>query len=319
MSDASDMAAGAHPPDPGTPPPPVTPPVTPPAAPPVTPPVMDVATTFTMDQWKDILPADSREWSAVKEATTPQELMDKFGYFQSRLGRSLTIPDEKATPEQRTEFLGKLRAKVPELLDMPLQDDTEGINDLFSRLGRPEDSTGYETPTFDMVEGVNVDNSQIDAFKEIAHKYNLTKAQFKGVVQDFLGGALEQSNTAQSQFNQDKKELVTEWGATYDHKLAKALRVAQQFFPDTGLAGSITGGTVGAGTLRNLEALASQLGAEGQQLVGEQGAEGLNTPQELREQAMELMDRIKEAPMGDAREALIQKRLQLLKVANAVR
>ena len=139
---------------------------------------------ITLENWKDILPADTREWDRVQQAKTPKDLMDSFGYFMNKAGKSLAIPGENATDEQRSEFLGKLRAQVPELLDMPMMDDVEGVAELFTRLGKPEDTTGYQTPEFDLVDGVTVNNDQLDAFKTIAHKYNLTKAQFNGIMKD---------------------------------------------------------------------------------------------------------------------------------------
>ena len=270
---------------------------------------------FTMDNWKEMLPQDAREWDAVKNAKTPKDLMDTFGYYQTRAGRSINIPGENATESDRMEFLTKLRSHVPELLDMPQMDDIDGMDDLYVKLGKPEDVTGYQTPEFEMVDGVQVDANQVDAFKQLALKHNLSKSQYNGLVKDFLGQSIEVSNAAQTKFNTELTGLSEEWGQAYDVKVSKAQKVAEQFFPNTDLGKLIADGAVGAGTLRDLEALASQLGTEGQQMVGQQGGTGINTPQELRDQAGELMARILDTPPGDTRNALIQKRLKMLQSA----
>lgn len=114
----------------------------------------------------------------------------------------------------------------------------------------------------------------------------------------------------------DLGALKAEWGATYEGNVSKAARIAQQFFPNSGLTDAIKENAVGAGTLRDLNALAMQLGSEGQQLIGERGAGGANTPQELRDQANELANKIREMTPGPSREALIQKRMALLTSAD---
>jgi hypothetical protein len=72
---------------------------------------------------------------------------------------------------------------------------------------------------------------------------------------------------------------------------------------------------VGAGALRNLKALVAQLGAEGQQLVGQVNSAGANTPMELREQAGELLTKITAMNHGAERQRMIDKRIKLLQAA----
>ena len=272
--------------------------------------------SFTMGEWKKIIPEEFQGMQDIKDAQTPKDLFNSYAYYRNKVGSSINIPGENATEQERSDFLSKLRNQVPQLLDMPEAEDADGMSNLYQRLGRPEDREGYDVPTFELEDGVKMNDDQIDKFKDIALKYNLTKSQFQGVLQDYLGGGLEAANAGQVAFRKEMDELKGEWGEAYDYRVKQTLAIAKEFFPNTGLPDMIEAGTVGAGSLRDLNALVAQLGSEGQQLVGQVNSQGANTPQELRDQAAELLTKITTMNPGQERQRAIDKRVKLLQAAN---
>ena len=272
--------------------------------------------SFTMEDWKKIVPEEFLQMQDVKDAKTPKDLFNNYAYYRNKVGKSIAIPTDESSDEERADFLGKLRTGVPQLLDMPDADDAEGLANLYGRLGRPEDISGYDAPQFELEDGVKMNEDQINGFRSIALKHNLTQAQFKGVLQDYLGGGLEAANAGQVAFNKEMEGLKKDWGEAYQHKVDQSLAIAKEFFPNTGLAKMIENGTVGAGSLKDLNALVTQLGAEGQQLVGDVNSEGANTPAELRDQASALLTKITTMNPGAERQRAIEKRIKLLQAAS---
>jgi hypothetical protein len=118
----------------------------------------------------------------------------------------LTLPGKDATPEQWSEFYGKL--------------------------GRPEKSADY---------GLTVRDGEDAAFvgevAEVMHKYGLTKEQALGLQKELsekadgrLSAAEQQKQAAQDAKNQaEQTELKTELGDRYDGQIELAKRAVRQF------------------------------------------------------------------------------------------
>ncbi len=111
----------------------------------------------------------------------------------------------------------------------------DGVWDQTARekLGIPRSPDGYMLQRPDLPEGITYDEAFEKAALPIAHKLGLTPGQVQGLL-DFYAG--HQSQAFQSSLKgrlddetQSAAALRTEWGPSYDTKLASAARAARYF------------------------------------------------------------------------------------------
>ena len=151
-------------------------------------------------------PLDSFEDSSLAEYATTKGF-DKAGFEgvvksyshlekmmgADKAGRTVTLLGDDATPEQKSEFFGKL--------------------------GRPESADKY---SFALPEGA--DTTRLDALRTTAHELGLSDAQFNGLATadaEYNGSAAEEgeSNNALAA-KEAETSLRKEWGAAYDNRVA---------------------------------------------------------------------------------------------------
>ena len=142
--------------------------------------------------WKDPL-------AAVESAYNLEKLI---GF--DKAGRTLVIPGEDATPEQRAAFN--------------------------SKLGVPENAEGYKLP---VPEGMD------DGFSKVAakwfHENGVPAKAAEGVVKAYneysAAQQAEQARAFSVQSNQEFDEVKAEWGAAYNERIELARRGLVQFLP----------------------------------------------------------------------------------------
>lgn len=187
---------------------PITPPVTPaaPAAPVITPPAAPVADPTP--------PAPA----------APQSWLDKLSpedraYAESKGWKSDTPPDALFTSYKNLEKVwGADKAGRAIMLPKDAS-DTEALNAIFDKLGRPADPSGYEIV---LPEGAPTDFA--DKAKGWFHKAGLTGDQAKAVTQAYQAAELEAAQEIEQRDVRDKAALETEWGAEYTQKVEIAKR-----------------------------------------------------------------------------------------------
>ena len=113
-------------------------------------------------------------------------------------------------------------------------DDADGWNALYSRLGRPESPDKYELP---VPEGD--DGSFAQAVAPVLHELGLTSKQAKGLAEwwnETSGARIEQEREAFVQKSeQDFAALRREWGAAADQNVDLAKRALVRFGQDAGI------------------------------------------------------------------------------------
>lgn len=115
--------------------------------------------------------------------------------------------------------------KIP----MPVNPTDEDLDRIYSRLGRPEDSKGYNIE----VDGNIITEEVASNYADIAHKLRLTPDQAKGVL-DYYKSNVERSDAATMEQVEVAREntesvLKQEWGRAYEQKVQAASSVAQEF------------------------------------------------------------------------------------------
>ena len=282
----SEPAAATPAPDAGADPSSPTGPEAPPA--PASPPETPAAAPPTAPDWRDGLPDDIANHALVREAPDLASLAKQAIDMQSYQGQSIRIPSEHASAEEQAAFREKLRQHVPNLVEADLS-NPEAAREFQRRMGLPEEASGYQRPSFEAPDGVELDYSMLDTFQPIAHKYGLTQAQFEGIAQEITAGNVAAGIQAQQAHIESMEGLQKEWGYAFESKMRNVRAVAgilSEHIP------GFDAERAGASTLRALDAIAERLGPEGSSLSNEadgSGGQPVMTPREAEARRQEIL------------------------------
>tara|TARA_R100000315_G_C5216802_1_gene129633 strand:+ start:433 stop:1257 length:825 start_codon:yes stop_codon:yes gene_type:complete len=118
---------------------------------------------------------------------------------------------------------------------IPLPKTDEEKNELYSKLGRPEDATNYEVQVPETHQQY-FRNETIDEFKNVAHKIGLNNEQVNALMDFQLGQIDNELQLQGSNLSVQKEEveasLKKEWGFDYDKNLRAAQRALQVYGDD---------------------------------------------------------------------------------------
>ncbi len=164
-------------------------------------------------------------------------------------------------------------------------DDAEGWNAVYQRLGRPDTPDAYELP---VPEGD--DGSFLKVAAPWLHEIGLSKRQAQALASKwnaYAGDVAKQQETATAaKFDADLAGLKTEWGAAHDQRMELARRAFAQFGKEAGLdegAWDQIAGAVGAAPLLKLWSAVGSKFAEGSFVSGDGGGSGFKrTPAEAQ-------------------------------------
>ena len=115
--------------------------------------------------------------------------------------------------------------KVP----LPVNPTEEDLDNIYSKLGRPESADGYEIG----VDGNIITEDVARSYADVAHKLRLTPDQANGILEYYRGlttQASEMTSEAETQQrNNVEMSLRKEWGDDFDARISDAGRVAREF------------------------------------------------------------------------------------------
>ena len=131
----------------------------------------------------------------------------------------------------------KSYSELEKFASKSVQDMTPGEKDkFFKRLGLPESSEEYELSSVVMPEGFTRDADADKAFKELAHKLKLTKAQAKELHEyaskTGAGAVISARQSIAKKREEAESKLRGEWGADFDGNLRGAQEVIRKFGDD---------------------------------------------------------------------------------------
>ncbi len=114
-------------------------------------------------------------------------------------------------------------------LPLPANPTDADLDNIYSKLGRPESADGYEIAP----DGVIVTEDVAKSYSEMAHTLRLTPDQASGILEYYKGiasSASEMSIEAETQQrNSTEMALRQEWGDEFDARLSDAGKIAKQF------------------------------------------------------------------------------------------
>lgn len=115
--------------------------------------------------------------------------------------------------------------KIP----LPHNPTDEDLDNIYSRLGRPENAEGYSIEA----DGQILNEEAVSGYKDVAHKLRLTPEQASGVLEYYKAvslGSMEQMQASQSEsMAKVETELKSEWGDAYESKVTAAANVVREF------------------------------------------------------------------------------------------
>ena len=142
------------------------------------------------------------------------------GYLEANkmISSSIRIPTEDTAPEKVEAFYEKLK-DVPGVVRIS---DDGNLDDVFSKLGRPEEATGYQLEAPD-----DVDPSDLAEFQTIAHKTGLNNQQAQLLFNSLRAGVEAQKEEMFSQREKAEEALKSMWGESYNERLDGADKAVQ--------------------------------------------------------------------------------------------
>jgi hypothetical protein len=250
-----------------------------PEAPPSVPPPTLLAEPEPAGDWKEQLPTELREHHSLQNISDVGTLAKTMIHAQSMVGaEKIAVPGKWATDDDWT--------------------------DVYNKLGRPDDATGYE---FDFGDA-DTDTEFVDGFRSVAHEVGLSDRQAQKLAGWYMDTMAQNSPEAmETDVEAAKAEteaaLRKEFGRAFDDRLALGDRMLGEFAAD----GLMDVKTLDGLPLVNNEAFIktiisaahyiSESVAE-DRLVGEKGGGGM-TPGEADKEIQNLMR--EDSPYWDAR------------------
>lgn len=262
--------------------------------------------------WRDNLPENIRDHASLKDVKDVGSLADQFVNAQSLLGNSIRVPGPDASAESLTEFHGKLMEKVPGLIPTPDPENSDVMNVLFKKMGRPDDPAGYEHP-----EGV--DATKMGDFAKLAHEAGLTKKQYTDILTSVANFTADKKETASQEQEEGMRKLKQEWGIVFEDNMKMVANVMKATDAPKEWAQLAADGLLPAGAIKWLHDIGTRLGAEGINFDKDQFTSRLS-PAEAKAQAEEMIGN-REGPYWDAshpqHKEYIQRYTELLRAAAA--
>lgn len=128
--------------------------------------------------------------------------------------------------------LEKMRG-VPEDRLLKLPEGEDGWDEVYKKLGKPENPDGY---SFEAKEGMELDQERLDWFSNMAHGLNLNKQQHNKLVEaayDYESNIIKSYEEGQQQEREiAMNKLKDSWGNAYDERLELGKRAVRAFVDD---------------------------------------------------------------------------------------
>lgn len=268
--------------------------------------------------WREGLPEDLRAAPALQDIADIPALAKSFVETKAFAGNAIRPPGPEASEEQRADFYRKLQQHAPDLIPKPNPDDPETLEAVARAMGKPAEATAYVAPQ--TAEGsLPIDETRLNAFRELAHKASLSQKQFDGIVTAEIARQTEEHNAHVAKIKESHLDLQRDWGLTYDDRSKKASAFAAQTGAPKPLLDALEKGQIDGATMKWLYGLSEAVGGESREVGDQPGApaEGHVDPTEANMRVAEITDQLSKLSPQDPKYAiLIKKRIDYLKQAN---
>jgi len=137
-------------------------------------------------------------------------------------------------PDQMLESYQNLEKTVgvpsDRVLHLPKEDDADGWGEVYNRMGRPEEPSGYKLNEVDVPDG-GIDLTP--NLREWAHEAGLSQDQTTKIYDKYNARLVELNNEVEAkkseQATADEQSLRKEWGSAWDENISAGTRFRQRF------------------------------------------------------------------------------------------
>lgn len=240
------------------------------------------------EEWKERLPENIRALGIVANVKTEEDFYKTIENLDSYRGASIRIPSSDAGPEAMAEFQEKLKARVPGLMEVPLDNDDAGYTAALEKLGKPSKAEEY---VLDAVEGYSPSENEIAYLRDLASTSDMTKKQFKKLSQKYLESSASKRADMEAKLNGERDAVKKEWGMAVEEKYSALTEFARSSGAPETLVKALENRTATLPELKWLEGLQAA-GKESSQIAGQGGGarvDGKMTPYEAEMAIADLM------------------------------
>lgn len=168
--------------------------------------------------WISSLPDEAKGYIETKGFKDPSDVLNSYQELEKHMGVS-----------------------EDQLIRLPSKDNPDGtMDEVWNRLGRPEESAGYE---FNRPEGVEINEAMETGFREKAHEMGLTGKQaaeaYEWYNEQIMGQTEAMQHEAEAKYNEGVTELKNKWGSNYDKNVDIADRAAEALGVDADVYSSL--------------------------------------------------------------------------------
>ena len=258
-----------------------------------------------MENWRDELPDDLKTSTNLAKYDTLEDALRGGDAAAGRLGRSITIPGEDATDDERTRFTDKLQAHAPNLTIHPDHADEEHQAEFWKLAGVPGESKGYTAPKD--YNGMPVEI--VDNLREKAMAAGLTNKQFRAQLPAFEAEYKEQQEAHQEMMTEDAAVVSSAWGnAEESKKGAVAALIAKFEDPNHKL------GELNSAAYLMLDNIVKAFTGNGPQVFEQTNNSNALTPDEIDEQLHQINIDLMSDHHGPKHGMLMKKKVKLLEM-----
>lgn len=241
------------------------------------------------DDWKSGLPEPVRHWEEVKNSDSPDKFWDQMSNMKSMIGQSIRVPSKEASSADWDKFHSNIKTQVPGLMAKPDFEDESAMTAFYSAIGKPDEAKAYEVPEVDL-KGVEVDMSNMDGLKELAHKLNLTKEQFKGLATELTNVEVANVTDQTKSQTENLKGLRDEWGLAFEDRTNAISNFIELTDAPAALKEAAKAGKLDADSLKWMHGIVDKFGgAEGMNLNLDRSRTDIMTPEEAKKRISEIM------------------------------
>ena len=167
-----------------------------------------------MAEWHDSLPDDLKVSPVLAKYEEPEQAYKALIELNSRLGRSVVIPNDDSDADEMQAYYDKLaKTTQGKLIPHPDTADGEHADEFWKLLGKPEEAKGYEAP-----EGISLDTEVVDNVRNMALEAGLTKKQFQAQIKLLDAESANQTQTFEQMKADDEAIVKTKFGLAEPQK-----------------------------------------------------------------------------------------------------
>ncbi len=222
-------------------------------------PASGTTTAPTTTDWTSSLPEAQKQFVTAKGFKDPSTVLESYQNLEKLMGakeKLIKLPDNFQAPE---------------------------MNEVYDKLGRPKEASGYQ---FAGVDGKEVNPEFTKFAQDLFHKAGLSKTQGEMVANEwnkYAQGMSQKDVVAyEANLSVEKTALTKEWGAAYDQNIMACRAAMESFGLDAGAVTKLESALGYSATMKFLAQIGSKVGEDSFVTGQGSGFQGALTPDQAK-------------------------------------